>query len=426
MSANPEVVIVGAGLAGLCCARTLHAAGVSFQLLEASDGVGGRVRTDVVDGFQLDRGFQVFLESYPEAQRVLDYAALDLKPFEPGALIWFGGRMHRFIDPWRKKGEWRAAYDSPVGSLADKLRLARLRRRLGNTPVEKIFAHPEKSTRQDLAAEGFSPVMIEHFFEPFFGGILLDRDLKTSSRMFEFIFSMMAKSRVSVPARGMGAIPAQIATKLPVNSIRVNSPVEKIDGTTVTLAGGEPINARAVVIATDGITAAKLLAGSAAEIPTPASRSVSCFYYAAEEPPVAEPILVLAGTRGGTVNNLCVMDAVAPGYAPVGKHLVSVTVLGDYSGKDNELTEEQLNGFVIADLKGWFGPVVRSWRLLKSYRIPHAQPEQLPGTLNPAERPVRLSPTTYVCGDHRDNASINGAMVSGRRAADALLADLKK
>ncbi len=426
MSTNPDVVIVGAGLAGLCCARRLHESGVSFQLVEASDGVGGRVRTDVVDGFQLDRGFQVLLESYPEAQRVLDYAALDLTPFEPGALIWFGGRMHRFIDPWRKKGEWRAAYDSPVGSLADKLRLARLRRRLGNTSVEKIFERSEKSTREDLAAEGFSPVMIEHFFEPFFGGILLDRDLKTSSRMFEFIFSMMAKSRVSVPAKGMSAIPAQIATKLPVNSIRVNSPVEKINGTTVTLAGGEPINARAVVIATDGITAAKLLAGSATQIPAPASRSVSCFYYAAEEPPVAEPILVLAGTRGGTVNNLCVMDAVAPAYAPAGKHLVSVTVLGDYSGKDNELTEEQLNGFVIADLKGWFGPVVRSWRLLKSYRIPHAQPEQLPGSLNPAERPVRLSPTTYVCGDHRDNASINGAMVSGRRAAEALLADLKK
>jgi phytoene dehydrogenase-like protein len=430
MSTNPDVVIVGAGLAGLCCARTLHAAGVSFQLLEASDGVGGRVRTDVVDRFQLDRGFQVLLESYPEAERVLDYAALDLKPFEPGALIWFGGHMHRFIDPWRKKGEWRAAYDSPVGSLADKLRLARLRRRLGHTPVDKIFAPPDKSaradrsTREGLADEGFSPVMIEHFFEPFFGGILLDRDLKTSSRMFEFIFSMMAKSRVSVPAKGMGAIPAQIATKLPVNSIRVNSPVEKIDGSMVTLAGGEKIQARAVVIATDGPTAAKLLAGSGAAIPAPASRSVSCFYYAADEPPVAEPILVLAGTRGGTVNNLSVMDAVAPGYAPAGKHLVSVTVLGDYSGKDNELTEEQLNGFVIADLKGWFGPVVRSWRLLKSYRIPNAQPEQLPGSLNPAERPVRLSPATYVCGDHRDNASINGAMTSGRRAAEALLADL--
>lgn len=426
MSTNPDVVIVGAGLAGLCCARTLKAAGVSFQLLEASDGVGGRVRTDVVDGFQLDRGFQVLLESYPEAQRVLDYAALDLKPFEPGALIWFGGQLHRFLDPWRKKGEWRAAYDSPVGSLADKLRLARLRRRLGRTPVEKIFARADQSTRAELESEGFSPVMIEHFFEPFFGGILLDRDLKTSSRMFEFIFSMMAQSRVSVPAKGMGAIPAQIATKLPVNSIRVNSPVEKIDGATVTLAGGEQIQARAVVIATDGLSAAKLLAGSGASIPAPASRSVSCFYYSADEPPVAEPILVLAGTRGGTVNNLCVMDAVAPGYAPTGKHLISVTVLGDYSGKDNELTEEQLNGFVIADLKGWFGPVVRSWRLLKSYRIPHAQPEQLPGALDPAERPVRLHATTYVCGDHRDNASINGAMTSGRRAAGVLISDWKK
>jgi phytoene dehydrogenase-like protein len=416
MTTKADVVIVGAGLAGLCCARKLQESGVPFQVVEASDGVGGRVRTDHVDGFLLDRGFQVLLEDYPEARRVLDYAALDLKPFEPGALIWFAGRMNRFVDPWRTKGEWRASYDSPVGSLWDKLKLWRLRSRLKSEPLAKIFARPEQATRAELNAAGFSTVIIEHFFEPFFGGILLDRDLKASSRMFEFVFSMMSNGRVSVPARGMGAIPAQIAAKLAPNALRVNSAVEKIEANKVTLAGGEEIEARAVVVATDGPTATKLVTG----LKPVASRSVSCFYYAADEPPVKEPMLALAGARGGTVNNLCVMSQVAADYAPAGKSLVSVTVLGNPA-----LTEEQLGGFVIADLKGWFGPVVRSWKLLRSYRIPHAQPEQLPGALEPIERPVKLAPGIYVCGDHRDTASIHGAMVSGRRAADAVIADAK-
>src|SRR5271154_20410 len=205
MTANPDVIIIGAGLAGLCCARRLNEKGVSFEILEASDGIGGRVRTDRVDGFLFDRGFQVLLEGYPEARRVLDYAALDLKPFDPGALIWFAGRLNRFIDPWRKTGEWRAAYDSPVGSFADKMRLARLRRHLGKFSIEKIFSRPERSTIAELKAFGFSPTMIEHFFEPFFGGILLDRDLHPSSRMFEFVFSILAKSNVCVPANGMGS-----------------------------------------------------------------------------------------------------------------------------------------------------------------------------------------------------------------------------
>jgi phytoene dehydrogenase-like protein len=235
--------------------------------------------------------------------------------------------------------------------------------------------------------------------------------------MFEFVFAMMSSGRVSVPARGMGAIPAQIAGKLPPNALRVNSAVEKVEANKVTLAGGEEIDARAVVVATDGPTAAKLVSG----VKPVASRSVSCFYYAADEPPVKEPILVLAGARGGTVNNLCVMNRVAPGYAPEGKSLVSVTVLGNPA-----LTEEQLSGFAIADLKGWFGNVVRSWKLLRSYRIPHAQPEQLPGALDPIERPVKLGPGLYVCGDHRDTASIHGAMLSGRRAAEAVVADLSK
>jgi phytoene dehydrogenase-like protein len=417
MGSNPDVIIVGAGLAGLCCARRLHEKGISFQILEASDGIGGRVRTDRVDGFLFDRGFQVLLKEYPEARQVLDYDALDLKSFESGVLIWFAGRLNRFIDPWRKSGNWRTAYDSPVGSFADKMRLARLRSHLKRFSIEKIFSRPERSTIAELKAFGFSPAMIQHFFEPFFGGIMLDRDLHPSSRMFEFIFSILAKSDVCVPALGMGAIPGQIAAKLPQNAIRLGAHVDSLLSNTLTFGENEKLTPRAVVVATDGPSAAKLLG----EIPLAASRSVSCFYYATDTPPVNEPILVLAGTRGGTVNNLCVMNAVAPNYAPAGQYLISVTVLGDFP-----LTDDQLGGFIIADLKGWFGPVVRSWKFLRSYRLPHAQPAQPPGALDPPERPVRIRPGVYVCGDHRDNASINGAMVSGRRAADALITDLAK
>ena len=104
MATSADVLIIGAGLAGLCCARRLAEAGVTFQIVEASDGIGGRVRTDEVDGFLLDRGFQVLLTAYPEARRVLDYSRLDLKPFSPGALSWFAGRMNRLVDPWRTPG----------------------------------------------------------------------------------------------------------------------------------------------------------------------------------------------------------------------------------------------------------------------------------------------------------------------------------
>ncbi len=416
MSSSPDVLIIGAGLAGLCCARRLHESCVSFQLVEASDGIGGRVRTDEFDGFLLDRGFQVLLTAYPESRRVLDYPALELKSFSPGAFSWFAGRMNKLVDPWRMPGKWREAIRSDFGTLGDKLRIARLRRRLKRTSLEEIFIRPDRSTKDALQSEGFSSEMIHRFFRPLFGGILLDGELKSSSRMFEFIFKMLAEGNISVPARGMGAIPAQIAAKLPSDSIRLNTRVESLHENEITLPGGETLCARTIVVAADGPSAAHLV-GEA----EPASRSVTCFYYSAEETPVPWPMLVLNGDGAGPVNNFAVISEVAPSYAPVAKHLVSVTVLGL-----QELTEAQLGGFIIAQMKNWFGNVARSWRYLKSYRILHAQPQQYPGALEPPVRPVRVRPGVYLCGDHRDTASIHGAMLSGRRAAEAVLADLSR
>ncbi len=414
MSSSPDVLIVGAGLAGLACARILHDKGVSFQILEASDGVGGRVRTDVHDGFLLDRGFQVLLTAYPEAQRVLDYSRLDLKPFAHGALSWYAGHMNTLFDPWRTPGAWWEVLRSDFGSLSDKLRIAVLRSRLRRASVENLFKGPDRSTKDALLAAGFSSEMIHRFFRPFLGGILLDGGLKSSSRMFEFVFKMLSEGDTSIPARGMGSIPAQLAEKLPAGSIRVNAHVDSLHESEITLAGGESLRSRAIVVAAEGPAAAHLVGDV-----EPASRSVTCFYYSAAEPPIAQPILVLNGDGAGPVNNFSVISQVAPSYAPSGKHLISVTVLGTQA-----LTEVQLGGFIIAQMKNWFGKVTSTWQLLRSYKIAHAQPQQLPGALEPPQRPVRTRPGVYVCGDHRDNSSINGALVSGRRAAEAVLSDL--
>ncbi len=416
MPNNPDVLIVGAGLAGLCCARELQAKGLSFQIVEASDGIGGRVRTDEVDGFLLDRGFQGLLTAYPEAQRVLDYSRLGLKAFTAGAFSWYAGRMNLLADPWRTPGIWWEVLQSDFGTLGDKLRIARLRGRLARTSIEEIFRRPEQSTKDALQAAGFSKEMIHRFFRPFLGGILLDGELKSSSRMFEFVFKMLSEGDTALPAGGMGAIPAQLAEKFSLDAIRLNAHVDALHENELTLAGGETLRAKAIVVAAEGPAAANLIG----EV-EPASRSVTCFYYAAEEAPVAQPMLLLNGDGAGPVNNFVVLSQVAPTYAPAGKHLISVTVLGT-----QQLTEAQLGGFIIAQMKNWFGNVARSWQFLRGYKITHAQPQQYPGALEPAERPVRIRPGVYVCGDHRDNASIHGAMVSGRRAAEAVISDFSR
>jgi phytoene dehydrogenase-like protein len=358
-------------------------------VLEASDGVGGRVRTDLVDGFLLDRGFQVLLTAYPEAQAMLDYPALQLRPFDPGALIQMDGARHRLGDPWRRPLQAVGSLLSPVGTLGDKLRVAGMRHRA----ISETEA-PDTTTMAYLRAQGFSDGFITKFLQPFFSGIFLERDLKTSSRMAEFVFRMMAIGDTVLPAQGMGAMTQQLAAGL---SVRLNAKVTRIDGHSVELESGERLNARAVVLATEGPEAAKL-----ARVPAPGSRGVSCLYFAADQAPLTEPILLLNGDGQGPVNHLCVPSAVAPSYAPAGAALVSVSVL-DLEPDENAVREQ---------LTAWFGPAVRGWRHLRTYRIAHAQPEAS-SVAYPAE--------LHVCGDHRESASIQGALVSGRKAAESVL-----
>jgi phytoene dehydrogenase-like protein len=424
-----DVVIIGAGLAGLSCALSLEGAGASVTLLEASDAAGGRVRTDTVEGFRLDRGFQVMLTAYPEAKRLLDYGGLRLKKFEPGALVWHGGKFHRFADPFRKPlGAARFLFDSIV-PMSDKLHVAKLRARLQRGTLEAIFARPEKTTRDYLQAVPFGPHIIERFFEPFFGGVFLDKELVTSSRFFEFLLRMFSVGDTVVPSEGMEQIPLQLAAKLRAGTLLTGARVSKVtrnaESFQLQVEGGRQVDAQAVVLAVAGNEGNALLAGvggwSVPEVR--AWNRTTAFYYAAQQAPVDEPIILLngEGRSAGPVNNAVVMSAVSAGYAPHGAHLVTASVVGEAPAEKAALT--RLEGAVRLHLRKWFGPVVDSWRMLAAYPLAHALPQQRHAEWEQA--PVQLGGTggVYMCGDYRETASIQGALASGRRAAEAVIRD---
>jgi hypothetical protein len=402
-----EIVVVGAGLAGLAAAATLHRSGREVLILEAADGVGGRVRTDRLDGFLLDRGFQVLLTAYPEAQRQLDLVSLDLQRFAPGALVWLGRRGFRVGDPFREPSTLPATALSPVGSVADKLRLLALRTRLKRADPKQLLRGDDIDTRQYLAELGFTDRFVDRFLGPLFTGIQLDPDLATSRRMFDTIFRSLTVGDSAVPAGGMGEIPAQLAARLPRESIRLNTEVVGIGPGGVGTAGGGWVTADQVVVATEGPAAARLL-----DLPPVGSRSVGCVYFEAEEDPIGEPVVVLDGNRSGPVVNLAVMSTVAPSYAPPGRILIAAACPG-FEGTD---LEER----AVLQLRGWFGPVVDTWTHLRTYRISHGQPDQSP-PFHPKEE-VQLGDGLWVCGDHRDTGSIQGALFSGRRTGEAVAA----
>jgi phytoene dehydrogenase-like protein len=415
--ATPDVLVVGAGLAGLACALRLREIDVPFQIVDAAAGVGGRVRTDLVEGFRLDRGFQVLLPAYPEAQRVLDYAPLDLKPFKHADLIRFRGRFHRFADPRTEPWTALKSLFGPIGTLRDKLRLSALVAKVKVGKIEDQLRRPEGLTLDFLRWGGrFSDVIVDRYFRPYFGGIFLDRDLVTSSRLFRFLLRALVDGGAAVPAAGMGAIPEQLAARLPTGTIRLNAFVGKIGSGRVTLQSGEEISARAVVVATDGPTAARLLPG---HVHDPGSRSVCCMYFAATDSPVKEPVLLLNADESGPVNHLAVMSEVAPSYAPPGAALVSASVLGNPASDDVALTAA-----VRGQLRGWFGAAVDGWRHLRTYRIAHALPDQTADALAEPHRNSRVDVGLYVCGDHREHGTIHGALASGWRCAQAVAEDL--
>ncbi len=400
-----DVVVIGAGLAGLVAAKVLEEQNLNTVVLEASDGVGGRVRTDHVDGFLLDRGFQVLLTAYPELPRHLDLAALDLQLFEPGAIVWRDGKGTVVGDPVRRPKTLPSTALAPIGTLGDKVRVALMRSRLLRANPRALLRGDDLPTASALCAQGFSSQIIDRFFRPLVGGIQLDPTLGTSRRMFDIIFRTLAKGNVGVPSAGMGAISDQLASRISRTPIHLNTMVTSVQPHQVTLAGGHRIASRAIIVATEGPAASQLL-----NLPPVISRAAGCVYFAAESAPVNGSYIVLDGEGQGPVLNLAVMSNTARTYAPVGQHLIAAAMPGICDGDLEHIARVQL--------RRWWGSQVDSWKHLRTYRIPHGQPGQEPPFDH--KKSVSLGDGLFVCGDHRDTGSIEGAMFSGRRCAQAV------
>lgn len=408
---DTDVLIIGGGLAGLSCATTLEKCGITYLLLEASEEVGGRIRTDHVNGFQLDRGFQVFSTAYPEARRLLNYSALKLHHFFPGAVIRYQGKWHHMPDPFRHPLRGVQALFTPIGTLSDKCRVLKLRNRALSGTVNDLFHRPETSTLQHLKNYGFSSSMIERFFRPFLGGVFLDPELQTSSRMAEFALRMFASGDISLPASGMGAIPRQLASHLPPERIRTQAKVTSIQKTSITLESGEALSARAVVLATEGPTANRLVS----RLYPPPYRQVTCLYFSASEPPYHGPFLLLNGEGTDPINNLCILSQIAPTYSTTTQQLVSVSVLGP-----TDLSEKELATRVRQQLREWVGPQAEDWQYIRTYTIQAAQPVQVPPLPNPLSPQTQVQDGVFVCGDFCTTGTIDGALFSGRRTAEDL------
>lgn len=427
---SKPIIIVGAGMAGLACATWLHRAGRPVLVLESSDAVGGRVRTDVTpEGFRLDRGFQVLQTNYPEARRLFDYGALNLRAFRSGAVIRLAdGQETTLENPLRRPMAAFSALTSPIGTLPDKLRILSLVRHVLRHSPEELLARPATDTLSFLQRYGWSEAMINSFFKPFFGGVFLDRELTTASNFFEFVFQQFVTGEAAIPALGIQQLPEQLAARLPAGTVQLNAPVAAIvDGSQVRLASGKVLEAGAVVMATDGLTTLRLLAGRSGRrqdatspettsFPT-AARITTCTYFATtggHSPGRNDKLLRLNAASGALVHNVAFPADVSGAYAPAGRALVSVSTHGERS-----LSEAELTAGVREELAAWFGPAARQWEHLRSYRIAAALPVYLAG--QPVRQPLKLADHLYRCGDWAAYPSLNAALATGREAAEMLI-----
>ncbi len=410
-----DVLVVGAGLAGLNAARTVARAGRSVVVCEASDGVGGRVRTDLVDGFLVDRGFQILNTSYPALRAAVDLEALDLRSFVPGAAVRTeDGVLHRLADP-RRRPTWaaRTALSTLLGP-REKLGIAAYTLRALLVPPSRQARAPERSAVEDLARFGLAGGAAEKFLRPFLSGVLGDAELATSSRVVSLFWRTFALGDLTLPSRGIGAVPTQLAARLPVGTVHLTTRVGALtpsgSGVDVETERGR-VRAGAVIVAAEGTDAAGLLGG---RVEAPRPLALTSHYHVTDTPPTRRPLLHLDGT-GGPIVNTVVLTAAAPSYSPDHRHLVVSTVLGP-----DPLPEPRLR----AELERIWGVGTASWEHLSTVSVPHALPATPPPTPPRLRRPVDLGDGLFVAGDHRDSPSTQGALVSGRRTAEAALARL--
>jgi len=396
-----EVVVVGAGLAGLSAATRLAAAGRDVHLVDAAGHAGGRLSTSRIDGFTVDRGFQVLNSGYPRVAD-LDLPALDMGWFWTGAIVQGDGGPHRVVDPRQHPGALLDTVRAPIGGLPRKAALAAFSARAGYLPVARLLAAQERTAEESLRAAGVGDRALETFLRPFLAGVLLEDRLETSSRYLDLVWRSFVRGRVGLPAAGMQAVGEQLAARLPTEQVHLGIRVTAVDGTSVHTSAGTT-TADAVVVATDPATAAALLPGVEAAAP----RQVTTHLHVLAASPWPSPLIVLGRPGGQLVNSVVLSDA-QPAYSPDGRALVASSTLAPTREADVRAEVARAHGAGESDLEH-----------LASVTVPGAQPAATPPLQH--RRPVDLGGGVFVCGDHRDTPSIQGAMASGARTARAVL-----
>jgi phytoene dehydrogenase-like protein len=409
---KPTITIIGAGLAGLTTAVYLHRKGFNIQILEATSRVGGRIKTDLIDGYRLDRGFQVLLTEYPETKALLNYEKLNLKRFLPGATVLYDGGKFEIADPFRRPSALFSTLFAPVGSLKDKINTLFLKNKLLKISVSNIFKQPEIDTNSQLKKYGFSQKMVDLFYKPFFSGIFLENDLKTSSKMFDFVMKMFSEGDAAIPELGMEEIPKQLLAMLPENSVQFNVKVSKIENNKIICENAQTFETDKIIIATEATGFARDF------IPKTKQnfQQVTNVYFQANLAPTKKAVVILNASKNKKwVNNLTVITNVSNEYAPKGKVLISVSCNGIPEIDDDVLSENMKS-----ELEVWYGNQVKDWKKIKVYRINYALPNQEKVINELSNADIQINENLFICGDHLMNGSINAAMKSGRMVAELI------
>ncbi|WP_339712430.1 NAD(P)/FAD-dependent oxidoreductase [Cyclobacterium amurskyense] len=410
LSTEKSVYIIGAGISGLVAAIELERAGYFPVILEGSDSIGGRVKTDETYGYLLDHGFQVLLTAYPELSRYLDLDKLNLKKFKAGAIILeAGGQSFAIHDPIRNPLKVFAMAFSKVGTLWDKYKMYALTKRLKEKSIEAIFTSPQSTTLTYLKDFGFSNRIIHNFFKPFFSGIFLEDQLSTSSRMFEFVFKMFGQGYAAIPEKGMGQIPQQLFEQLAHTQIRFNTKVSLIENNTIHLDSGNSLTADQIIIAT---APGKLIGQDNLDY-----HQVTNLYFTLQQSFIAKPMIGLVPDDKFMINNLVFLTDVSKKYASDGRALLSVSIIKDVKGLEN------LETLVTKELEALTGIDANFFEHIKTYSIEKALPKLTDVKNSAPLQHVKLFDNVFLAGDQLLNGSINAAMTSGRLAVKALLSN---
>lgn len=401
---SPSIHIIGGGISGLIAARVLEEHGLSATIIEATDRLGGRVKTDVVDGYNLDHGFQVLLTAYPAAKKYLDFDALALQEFLPGSAIFKNGKQKIIGDPLRNLSLLLPTLFSGIGTVNDKLKILALNRRLKKKSIQNIFAEKEQTTLAYLENIGFSETIITDFFIPFFSGIFLENKLETSSRMFEFVYKMFGEGNAALPKDGIQAIPKQLFEKLKNTTCVFNTKVKSVENGNIKLESGETLKSNFTIIATQA-------SGLVSNLKNQATLWKSCdtLYFEVTKREIRKPLIGLIAAPNALINNIFYHTSLQTS-ATATKELLSVTVIDRQN-----LTNKQLVAEVQKELKELCN--IDSCTFIKQYNIPMALPklQDIQYEMLPSE--TRLTETIFLAGDTQLNGSLNAAMIAGERAA---------